>query len=83
MDITLLLQPHMWTDGYDFVIATTHVDRWTLLCYCNHRCGQLGMTLLLQPNMWTDGHDFVIVTKHVWTDGHDFVIATSRVDRWT
>ena len=63
--MTLLLQLQVWTDGHEFDIATTHVDRWTLLCYCNYRCGQLGMTLLLQPNMWTDGYYFVIATTHV------------------
>ena len=45
MDMTLLLQPHLWTDGtdfvslqqqvwtdgHDFVIATTCVDRWTCI----------------------------------------------------
>ena len=28
MDMTLLLQPQVWTDGHDFVIATTCEDRW-------------------------------------------------------
>ena len=51
--MTLLLQPQVWRDGHDFVIATTHVD----------------MTLLLQPQVWRDGHDFVIATTGVegWT----------------
>ena len=53
--MTFLLQPHVWTDGHDFVITTTGVERWTLLCYCKH--------------MWTDRHDFVIATIGVkgWT----------------
>ena len=67
MDMTLLLQPQVWTARYD--------------CDCNYKCKEMDMTLLLQPQVWTDGH-YLLLQQQVWTDGHDFVIATTDVDRW-
>ena len=48
MDMTLLLQQHVWMDGHDFVIPTIWVDRWTW--------GQMNMTLIIAAtsvDRWT------------------------------
>ena len=63
--MALLMQLQVWADGHDFVIATTHVNNWTCLCYCNHTCGQMDMTLLLQLQVWAAGHDLVTATTSV------------------